>query len=566
MPTDRAAEAALQRWDDMKSEQRLWLPIWQELSDYIQPRKGNIAFKRSSAQQQTDRLFDSTAPHACELLAASMQGALTSAAFRWFSYAIRNVDLKDHQDAAVLIEECSNDSFEAINESNFASESHELYLDAPCFGTGGIIVEEREPSRIVPAGSLRFIALPPGSFCIDENKDGLVDTVYREFMLSARAAADFFGKDALGKQVQSALAQNSNERFPFIQAIYPRSDFALNLGRRLPAPKKPYGSVWIDVQGRVTLRTSGYDEQPAMIPRWTKTTGEIYGRGPGFVALPDIKTLNKAVELKLKAWAKIVDPPLMVRSEAVVGQVQLRSAGLTYVRDMDSIKPLTELGGDLKTADMEEEKIRKAIQRMFFSDQLQLQDGPQMTAYEVQVRYELMQRVLGPTLGRLQVEYLNPLINRIFWIRFRASAKNSPYRQLDAWCKKNGVALDVEYEGPLAKAQRLAESTAMQRFWQIVLPLTEAKPEILDNVDFDYMIREHADSVGTPAKMLRSPEGVQQVRDARQQAQAQQAKEQTTLNMTKSAGQVAPLVAALGKSKEATIPTAASPAIGPTPS
>jgi len=199
---------------------------------------------------------------------------------------------------------------------------------------------------------------------------------------------------------------------------------------------------------------------------------------------------------------------------------------------------------------------------MFFSDQLQLQEGPQMTAYEVQVRYELMQRILGPTLGRLQVEFLNPLINRVFWIRFRASAQDSPYRKLFAWCKQNQVALDVEYEGPLAKAQRLAESTAMQRFWQIILPLTEAKPEILDNIDFDYMLREHAESVGTPAKMLRSSDSVAKIRGARQQAQAQQAQEQTMLNQTKSAGQVAPLVAALGKSKEATIPTgAASPAL-----
>jgi hypothetical protein len=152
---DRTAEATLQRWDDMKSEQRRWLNIWQELSDYIQPRKGNIAFKRTSAQQQTDKLFDSTAPHANELLAASMQGALTSAAFRWFSLAIRDLDLTEHDDAAVLLEECSTDMYSAINESNFASESHEVYLDGPCFGTTAMIVEERTASRLVAPGPHR---------------------------------------------------------------------------------------------------------------------------------------------------------------------------------------------------------------------------------------------------------------------------------------------------------------------------------------------------------------------------------------------------------------------------
>ena len=581
----------------MRTEQRMWVTLWQELADYIQPRKGNIAFKRSQAQQQTDRLFDSTAPHANELLAASMQGALTSSAFRWFTLAIRNLDLRDHQDVAVLIDQCSDDMFAAINESNFMSQSHEVYLDDPCFGIAGLYVDEKEPSRIVRPGSLRFMALPPGSFCIGENSEGYVDTIFREVQMSARAIATQFAgtvksgdlKDTLGAQVAMALKQNADERFGLLHAIYPRQDYALKLGRRLPATEKPYGSVWVEPRSRVTLRVSGYDECPIMAPRWTVTSGEIYGRGPGVIALPDIKTLNKAQELKLKAWAKLVDPPLMVRSEAVLGGVQIRSAGITYVRDMDSIKPLTEIAGDLKTADMEEEKLRGSIRRMFFSDQLQMQDGPQMTAYEVQVRYELMQRILGPTLGRLQVEYLNPLINRIFWIRLRASEKDSPYRKLYAWCTQKGVPLDVEYEGPLAKAQRLAESSSMQRYWQIILPLTQVFPNIVDNIDADFMAREHASSVGTPAKMLRTTDDVRTIRNAKAQVAAQQQQENTMLNTSKAVGQaapalkglkdakgaipqpaagggVAPLVSALGQQKEGTIPTPATPAIGPTPS
>lgn len=554
---DKQAEAALLRWADLETEQRPWLTLWQEIADFIQPRKGNIAFKRSSAQQQTDRLFDSTAPHANELLAASMQGALTSAAFRWFSLALKDVDLKENHPVAVELEACSDDMFSAFNESNHASETHEVYLDGPCFGTAAILAEERRASLEVPGGALRFTALPPGSFAIDENEEGFVDTVFRKFSLSARAAATAFVKNSkttVGPSILAALKTNVNQRFDFLHCIYPRTDNPVPMDHRLPAIKKPYGSLWVDMANRVMVRESGYDELPIMVPRWTKTSGEIYGRGPGIIALPDIKTLNKAVELKLKAWAKIVDPPLMVRDEGVVGTVKFRSAGITYVRDMDSIKALTELGGNLNVADMEEDKLRKAIQRMFYSDQLQLQEGPQMTAYEVQVRYELMQRILGPTLGRLQVEYLNPLINRVFWIRLRASAKDSPYWKVQAWCKANNVALDVEYEGPLAKAQRLAESTAMQRYFQIVLPLVQAKPDVLDNVDLDFVAREHAASVGTPAKMIRSTEDVAKIRKARANAEAQQQALTAGATMAQAGGQIAPLVKALSGAKEGTIP------------
>ena len=552
---DKTAEAALLRWGDLEQEQRQWLNLWQEIADYTQPRKGNIAFRRSSAQQQTGLMFDSTAPHANELLAASMQGALTSSAFRWFSLRLKGVEVGKDSELARDLEWCGTDMYDAYNASNFASETHEVYLDAPCFGIAAMFVEEQTPSRTVGPGALLFNALPPGSFAIDENENGTVDTIHRKFLLSARAAATTFGADVVGKQVQAALKQNSNERFEFLQCVYPNTDAPLNLAERaLPATKLPYASVTVDMQGRCTVKKSGYHEAAHLVPRWAKTSGEVYGRGPGIISLPDVKTLNKAVELKLKAWAKVIDPPMMIRDEGVVGDVQFRSAGLTYVRDMDAIKALTELGGNLNIADMEEEKLRAAIKRMFYSDQLQMQDGPQMTAYEVQVRFELMQRVLGPTLGRLNVELLNPCTNRVFWIRLRASAKNSPYRRVQDWCKKNNIALDVEYEGPLAKAQRLAESTAMQRYFQIILPLTESNPDIMDNVDLDYVARAHAESVGTPAKMLRTAEEVKKIREDRQ-AQAKQAQEMAKAESAAKAAQgVAPLVKALSDQKEGTIP------------
>lgn len=567
---DSKAERALRRADDLFTGQRLWLPAWQELSDFIQPRKANIQVQRSPGQSLTDRLFDSTAIHANELLAASMQGALTSDAFRWFGLRLRGVELeKDHQ-VAVDLEWCAQDMYDALAESNFQAETHEVYLDLPCFGTAAVFVEERTPRVGVAPGALRFTALPPGSFAIDEDEEGRVDTVFRKFKLSARAAAAAYGvspgpgQPGVGKQVEAALQKNPAQRFEFLHAVYPREDWMPNSRTRLPAKKFPIASMYVDVEGRTVAHESGYNEPPIMVPRWTKSSGEVYGRGPGDVALPDIKTLNKAVELKLKAWAKVVEPPLMARDEGVITKPpDLRNGGLTYVRDMEAIKPLHELGGRLDVASMEEEKTRQAIRRMFFSDQLQLQEGPQMTAYEVQVRYELMQRILGPTLGRTNVEFLNPMVARVFWIRLRASGKDSAYRRIEAWCRANNVALDIEYEGPLAKAQRLQESVALQRFFQIILPLSQIKPEIADNLDLDAVTRVHATSVGVPERTIRPVDQVSEIRQARQQAQEQQNALDNAAVAAKAGGDIAPLVQALGQQKEGTIPVGTgSPALG----
>lgn len=534
------ADEYLERWEQHRNHRRYWEPVWQELAEFIQPRKSNITYTRTPGRQQTERLFDSTAIHANEMLAASMQGALTSSATRWFSLRIRGVELdKDHA-VALLLEQCASEMYDTIRQSNHAAEIHELYQDISCFGIGGVFVEDKDPSPGTLHGGIRHTALHPGEYCIEENAEGYVDTVYREFELSARAAVKRW-KNNVGSKVEAALENDATQKFKFLQVVFPSDD-----PRPLNPKKEPYTflSVYIDIASKKLMEQGGYYEFPFMVPRWSKTSGEVYGRGPGFTALPDIKTLNKAVELKLRALALAIQPPIKSRDEGVIGTVKLQPAGVTHVRDMDAVEVL-DLGGRFDVAEIEEDKLRGAIRRIFYSDQLQLQEGPQMTAYEVQVRYELMQRILGPTLGRLEVELLNPYIERVFFSTLRHSKPDSPFRAVAEWCRQNGFQLDIEYEGPLARAQRLQESVAVQRFFNIVLPLSAANPDVLDLVNLDETVRLHAISTGVPMRILNTPEQVQALRDGRKQAREQQSEVETMDKMAGAAGKAAPILEAL---------------------
>jgi hypothetical protein len=186
----------------------------------------------------------------------------------------------------------------------------------------------------------------------------------------------------------------------------------------------------------------------------------------------------------------------------------------------------------LDIADMEEEKLRGSIRRIFYSDQLQLQEGPQMTAYEVQVRYELMQRILGPTLGRFRDEFLNPLIEFIFFSMLEAGALGEPPDTIVAL----GEMPDVEYLGPLARAQKLADSMALDRFFALALPIFQAKPETLDTVDLDAALRIRQEATGAPERLMVDPDKVKAIRAARAQASEQQAQlEQATQIATAAA-------------------------------
>jgi hypothetical protein len=136
-----------------------------------------------------------------------------------------------------------------------------------------------------------------------------------------------------------------------------------------------------------------------------------------------------------------------------------------------------------------------------------------MTATEVQVRYELMQRLLGPTLGRFQSEFLNPLIERVFGIMFRAGAL---MQQPDVI---GGSKLDIEYVGPLARSQRMEEAVAIERLYQLAMNVAQVDPNIMDNIDHDTAIRMRAKLLGVPKTVMRGIDDVEDMREAKAQQQ-----------------------------------------------
>ena len=499
------------RMNQMEGSRGTWEDHWQEILDYVMPRKADITFKRTKGEKRAEILFDSTAITASNLLAASLQGTLTSPSLQWFNIKLKEEQLNQDRGVQLWLEDCSKRMYEVFNETNFNSEVHEMYLDLVTIGTGALFVEEGNKGFV--ESKIHFNTMHIAEYYIQENVQGYVDTLYRRYKLSARQAVQEFGEDNLGEKVLQAAKEKPDKMFNFIHAVEPLEDYERAMGKS--NTKLPFHSCHVCEEDKMLVRGGGYNEFPYLVPRWSKATGEIFGRSPSYNALPDIKTLNKAVEIGLKAWAKAIDPPLLVQDDGVIGRVRMTPGGITVVRNDAAIKPL-QIGSNWQITDMKENQLRTAIRQAYYSDQLQLQDGPQMTATEVQVRYELMQRLLGPTLGRFQSEFLNPLIERVFNIMFRANAL-LPVPEI-----AEGQSLQVEFIGPLARSQRMEEAVAVERLYQLGMQLAQADPNILDLFDNDTAIRLRAELLGVPKTVLRGPAEVEQMRRQRAEAQQQQ--------------------------------------------
>ena len=521
----------IHRNDELKATRLLYEPLWEEIAQFIFPRRIGIGYKPTEGQKQTTVLYDATAIHSNELLAASMHGTLTPSSSKWFSLKLRDERLNTLQEVMSWLDICGDRMYLALRQSNFNSEIHEVFLDQGAFGTACMLVEEK-PLTHMGFNGLQFQALQNSGYSIDEDAEGRVDTLFREFELTARAAVKKWGKENVGTRINEAVEKKKDdEKFKFLHCVYPSGDGKV---------EQPFISYYIALADEKEIASKKYWEFPFMVPRWSKSSGETYGRGPGHTALPDVKTLNKAKEFGLKAWAKDLDPPTFERDGGVIGSLKLYPGGRNVARDKDAIWTMDhKIRYDV--SQIKEEELRQSIRQIFYSDQLKLQEGPEMTATEVQVRYELMQRLLGPTIGRDESELMNPMIERIFGVMSRAnSSKFEVMPQPPAILSKMGIReIDIEYEGPLAKAQRMSELGANKQVYAVAVDISTVQPDVMDNLDGDMAIRNTAEIVGA-SKLLRPMEEVKQIRDERAKAQAAEQQKQDMERAALGVGKAGP--------------------------
>ena len=546
----REVDALLQRHSEHLSQRLLHDQLWQDMLELMLPGAPDITRFRAPGDSRTDRLFDTTAILAAQTLAANMMGGLTNQAFMWAKLTFRDALLKDNQNVALWLNQVDEIMMAAYNASNFYQAAHTFYLNLCIFGTAAMYVASSE--RLGTGGDqevyLRFHTLPTGYYTIAENADGKVDTLFRSFMLTPRQARQKFGEVAISKQLrdQAHDPRHMDQPKRFLHCVYPRGDAqAGKLGNR----NMPYVERYLEVDARHICGRGGYEEFPFLVARWEVIGDTPWGFGPGHMALPDVRNLNYLKELMLLQLQLWVQPPMTALEEAVIGAISLESLAVNTITQQDALRPL-ELGGRPDQVRLEEERLAKAIRDLFFADALSGLPPPEastMTAFEVAQRVEAMQRLMGPALVRLLSEMLGPLADRVFGMLWRAGVFPPVPREVVLAAQRNQGQLDVEYQGPLALAQKGSETRSIAETLAVlsqIVGLTQS-PDILDNVDLDGMIRAVAEANGTPRHLFHDTAMVEQTREQRRQAQAAMLQQQAQSQQAADLGHLAPLVKAV---------------------
>lgn len=515
---------------ELKNQRTNWETHWQQLADYMLPRRADITKKRSEGDKRTELIFDGTALHAVELLAASLHGMLTSPSIAWFTLQYRDPFLQGVDVANEWLEAAQKQMYMEFARSNFQQEIHEMYYDLVVFGTAALFVEADQSNK-----GVRFSCRHIAEIYISEDAQGKVDTIYRHFTMTARAIAVRFGEENLPQKIKKSLEKEPYTEHPLVHVIFPKDNLKSDLFAKI---NKPFASIYYCPESKMQLSEAGFDEQPMLVPRFNKDSVSVWGRSPAMNCLADTKMLNKMSEITLRSAQKQLDPPLMIPDDGFFSPIRTTPGSLNYYRSgtRDRLEPL-QIGANNSLGLNMEEQRRQAIRQAFYVDQLVLDQGPNMTATEVLSRQETRMRVLGPVMGRLQSELLQPMIDRVFAIMMRQGAFPEPPEELQ------GADYDIELVSPLAKAQKQMELQNTLRGVEVLTQVGQIAP-VMDYLDGDKMVDYLIDVMGLPAQVVRSEEEVAILRRQQAQQAAQQQEQLAQLQEAEIANKVAPLLKA----------------------
>lgn len=505
----------LARFETLRNDRSSFTSHWQQIAEVLSPAGAVFTDEGAHYQQgskNAGHVYDTTGIHSNELLSSGFFSLLTSPTTPWFLIHTGNRELnQDYEVSNWLAEVTKIMQYEIQRpQTGFTTSMHEFYLEYGGYGNSTMFATESKNRE-----NLLFITLPLNECYYQENDEGRVDTLFRRYWRTPYQLIERFGyANVHERTIQLLEDPKSNERIEVLHVIMPNRYGRVN---GLFNDSLPFLSVYLDKTRLHVMSVSGFQEMPFMAARFYKMPQEVYGRGPGSTALPDINMLQEMTKTVLRGAQKIVDPPMMMPDQGFLTPPNMAPGRVNYFRsgtaETDRIVPLQtggrpDIGLDLIM------NIQNRVREIFFVDQLQLNIGPQMTATEVMQRTEEKQRLMGPVIGRASTELLSPLLLRCFGLLARAN--KIPYPPLAI--QEANPQLKIVYTSPIFKAQEQIAANNVTRTAQVLLPFLSVDPSVMDVFHPYRMAKGIGEVYNVDPKFFRTEDEYQQVQEARAQA------------------------------------------------
>jgi hypothetical protein len=513
---DERATNLIALYDSEWSRSANFKTLYQNTADLIFPRENQITRVTYPGRDKSTDIVDPTGVMASIEMTSGLSINLFPPGQRFYNVVMSDRTLNELEPVKQALGRITEISHEKRANSNFMLQANETLRSISVFGTGNLY------SEWVPGIGLNYRDYDIGQYLIMENNKGRIDTVMIKFPYTARQAVQEWGDEA-GKSVLEAMGdvdkKKESDIFWFIRFSRPREKRNPSLTDPL---NMPYEAIDVSVKDKVVVFEGGNPEFPYAVPRWTKSSNEVWGRGQGTFALPTVRVLQVMKKDLKECGNKWNNPPREIL-ESFEGEVKVFPGALNYVTETGSIKAIDEgVRGNFPISKDILEMEQDLVKKMFFNDVfVQLRDlkGDRRTTLEIRERLvEGLQR-LGPPIGRLQEEWLTPLVTRDIMLLFR----NGELPPLPP--EMQGKSFKIEYIGRLAMELKSQQARGFQQWVGAGIEMNAVFP-VTDNIDFDGGYRRLGETLGVSVEDMNSSDEVEEKREARQaQQDAQQAAE-----------------------------------------
>lgn len=539
------AEQLILEYQEQLSTRRNFESFWQTLHDYFYTESSDINSTYYPGNElNASFLWDATTVDCADVFASGFMNYLTPPTSKWFRLKHKDKELSQNKSINKFLEDVADEVNSALNRSNFYDQMFPAYKSSGVYGTAPIFAEEDVQDDI------RFYVMPLKQVVIVEDSAGRVSKFYIEFEYTAEQAQDKWGNDVLSTELKEELRSGKGRS--------KKHKFLLFIGKRYARdPRKedkrnlPVEAIWLDLEAKMTMDESGYNEFPAFCHRFDKRPFIQWGFSPAMKALPFARILNAIAKTNLRAMMKHTDPPIAVPHNAFIAPFNMNPRAINAYKKtaMDSSKDIFAFGNygnpevGLKSIEYYSNQVKTL---MFYDTFLAFSNiTKDMNNPEIMERVNEKMTMLGPAVGRYLDEAISPIIERTVGILARrGKLPDAPPEML------MDPRYEIDFVGVLAQAQRRTELNTLVTGLTMLGNMAQYSPDVLDKINPDLVTDEVWAITGAPIKVLRDDDEVQKIREGR----AQQMAQQQQINQLAAGAQIAKDAgsadAAFAKSKE----------------
>jgi hypothetical protein len=512
----------LERYQELKTERSSSMDDHvRDIAQLILPRSAQFEWTDKNQARESDYnlILDNTGTMAHNTLSSGLMAGSTSPARPWFALRTPDADLMEFAPVKDWLFRVTQKMLAIFAKSNTYGAFRSMYGQLGIAGTAASVIVDNWDNV------LHHYPQAWGRYVLGLNHLGQVDTIHREMNKTVWQLVQEFGIENCSTTVKNLYDRGTYYApVQVLHTIEPRRDRDYT---KIDNKNMAWRSCYLEMgcTEPIYLRESGFQEFPAICPRWGVEADDTYASiWPGAIALGDVRQLQHQQMRKGQGIDYQVNPPLQVPNALKNNPVDALPGGITYY-DANSatagVRSLYEVKLDLGMLREDIMDVRQRIDRAFYKDlflMLANDDRSGVTAREVAERHEEKLLMLGPVLESLHNEMLQPMIELTFAKMLRAGLF-SERGGLKPPAELEGHDLDVEFVGTLAQAQRAVGTSSIDKLVGTIGSLASIKPEALDKLDGDQVVDRYAELLGVDPSLIVADDQVAMIRSQRAQQQ-----------------------------------------------